>query len=78
MVILKPGQQVTVGSYTVRYDGFKMIDDPSKQAMTAYTTVFANGKQVASLLSKQPSFCSANTAGEAWSTAWCCASRRSA
>jgi len=49
MVILKPGQQVTVGSYTVRYDGFKMIDDPSKQAMTAYTTVFANGKQVASL-----------------------------
>jgi cytochrome c-type biogenesis protein CcmF len=49
MVILKPGQQVTVGSYTVRYDGFKMIDDPSKQAMTAYTTVFEDGKQVASL-----------------------------
>jgi cytochrome c-type biogenesis protein CcmF len=49
MVILKPGQQVTVGAYTVRYDGFKMIDDPSKQAMTAYTTVFSGGKQVASL-----------------------------
>ncbi len=49
MVILKPGQQVTVGSYTVRYDGFKMIDDPSKQAMTAYTSIFSDGKQIASL-----------------------------
>ena len=49
MVILKPGQQVTVGSYTVRYDGFKMIDDSSKQAMTAYTKVFSGGKEVATL-----------------------------
>jgi cytochrome c-type biogenesis protein CcmF len=49
MVILKPGQQVTVGTYTVRYDGFKMIDDSSKQAMTAYTAVFVDGEQVASL-----------------------------
>jgi cytochrome c-type biogenesis protein CcmF len=49
MVILKPGQQVTVGDYTVRYDGFKMVDDPAKQAMTASTSVFADGKQVAAL-----------------------------
>jgi cytochrome c-type biogenesis protein CcmF len=49
MVILKPGQQVTVGAYTVRYDGFKMIDDPSKQAMTAFTKVFTGGTQVAEL-----------------------------
>ncbi len=49
MVILKPGQQVTVGAYTVRYDGFKMIDDSSKQAMTAYTKVFSGGKEVATL-----------------------------
>jgi cytochrome c-type biogenesis protein CcmF len=49
MVILKPGQQVTVGDYTVRYDGFKMIDDPAKQSMTAYTTVFVDGEQVANL-----------------------------
>jgi cytochrome c-type biogenesis protein CcmF len=49
LVILKPGQQVTVGDYTVRYDGFKMIDDPSKQAMTAFTKVFKGGEQVAEL-----------------------------
>jgi cytochrome c-type biogenesis protein CcmF len=49
MVILKPGQQVTVGSYTVRYDGFKMVDDPAKQAMIAYTAIFSDGKQFASL-----------------------------
>ena len=49
MVILKPGQQVTVGDYTVRYDGFKMIDDSSKQAMTAYTAIFVGGEQVTSL-----------------------------
>jgi cytochrome c-type biogenesis protein CcmF len=49
MVILKPGQQVTVGTYTVRYDGFKMVDDPAKQAMIAYTAIFSDGKQIASL-----------------------------
>ncbi len=49
LVILKPGQQVTVGSYTVRYDGFKMVDDPSKQQMIAYTAIFSDGKQIASL-----------------------------
>jgi cytochrome c-type biogenesis protein CcmF len=47
--LLKPGQQVTVGDYTVRYDGFKMSEEPGKQVMTAYTTVFIDGEQVTSL-----------------------------
>ncbi len=30
LVILKPSQQVTIGDYTVRYDGFKMSEDGSE------------------------------------------------
>jgi cytochrome c-type biogenesis protein CcmF len=48
-VVLRPGQQSTVGRYTVRYDGFKMSDDGQKQMMTAYMAVFEGGKQIASL-----------------------------
>src|SRR5471032_2183163 len=35
-VLLKQGQQTTVGHYTVRNDGVKVSDDGQKQMITAY------------------------------------------
>jgi hypothetical protein len=46
-VNLKPGQQVTVGEFTARYDSLKVTEDDRKQMVTAQVTVFQNGKQVA-------------------------------
>jgi cytochrome c-type biogenesis protein CcmF len=48
-VLLKPGQQTTVGGYTVRNDGVKVSDDGAKQMTTAYISVFAKGKQIDTL-----------------------------
>ena len=45
-VLLKPGQQVTVGKYTIRNDGLKVNDDGQKQMTTAYLSIFEDGKQV--------------------------------
>jgi len=42
--LVKPGQQVTVGSYTVRYDGLKVTDDGQKQMVTGNVTVLSGGK----------------------------------
>src|SRR5262249_20624905 len=41
-VLLKPGQDATIGHYTVRNDGIKVADDGQKQMTTAYLTVFQN------------------------------------
>ena len=40
-VPLKPGQETTLGSYTLRNDGIKVADDGQKQMVTAYMAVFA-------------------------------------
>jgi cytochrome c-type biogenesis protein CcmF len=48
-VLLKPGQQATVGDFTVRNDGVKVSDDGQKQMVTGYITVFEHGKQVGSM-----------------------------
>jgi cytochrome c-type biogenesis protein CcmF len=48
-VLLKPGQQTTVGAYTVRNDGVKISDDGAKQMTTAYISVFVKGKQIDTL-----------------------------
>jgi cytochrome c-type biogenesis protein CcmF len=45
-VLLKPGQQATVGAYTVRNDGVKVSDDGQKQMVTGYIAVFKGGKQI--------------------------------
>jgi len=48
-LLLKPGEQATVGKYTIRNDGLKVSDDGQKQATTAYLAVFEGGKQIDTL-----------------------------
>jgi cytochrome c-type biogenesis protein CcmF len=45
-VLLQPGQQLTIGRYTLRNDGVKLNDDGQKQMVTAFIAVFENGKQI--------------------------------
>ena len=44
--LLKPGQQVKVGSYTVRMDKLSVTDDGQKQMTTTHLTVFQDGKEL--------------------------------
>jgi cytochrome c-type biogenesis protein CcmF len=44
-VLLKPGQQTTVGDFTVRLDSLKVSEDDQKQMVTAHTTVLRDGKE---------------------------------
>lgn len=39
-VLLKPGQKVTVGRFTVRHDALKVTEDAQKQMITAHLSVF--------------------------------------
>ncbi|MGZ7033306.1 MAG: heme lyase CcmF/NrfE family subunit, partial [Thermoanaerobaculia bacterium] len=48
-VSLKPGQQAQVGAYTVHLNSVKLTDDGQKQMITADTTVFRDGKQLAQM-----------------------------
>jgi cytochrome c-type biogenesis protein CcmF len=48
-VLLKPGQQTTVGHFTVRYDGLRVSNDASKQMVTTTTTVFEDGSEIGQL-----------------------------
>jgi len=45
-VLLKPGQQVTVGHYSVRHDSIQVTDDGQKQMITAHLTVFEDGAEI--------------------------------
>jgi cytochrome c-type biogenesis protein CcmF len=45
-VLLKPGQQTTVGHFTLRNDGIKVTDDGQKQMITGYIAVLQDGKQI--------------------------------
>ena len=45
-VLLKPGQQIEVGRFMVRYDALRQSDDGQKQMLTAYMTVSKDGEQV--------------------------------
>ena len=42
---LRPGQQTTVGEFTVRLDALRVSDDGRKQMVTAHTTVFRDGRE---------------------------------
>jgi len=44
--LLKPGQQVTVGHFTVRHDALRVTSDAQKQAITGHVSVFEDGKQI--------------------------------
>jgi cytochrome c-type biogenesis protein CcmF len=48
-VLLKPGQEAKIGSYTIRNDGLKVSDDGQKQATTAFLAIFQDGKQIGNL-----------------------------
>jgi len=43
---LKLGEQTTLGAYTLRNDGVKVSDDGQKQMVTAYISIFKDGKQI--------------------------------
>jgi cytochrome c-type biogenesis protein CcmF len=45
-VRLTPGQQTTIGRYTVRHDALKITDDGQKQMVTAHLTLFKDGKEI--------------------------------
>jgi cytochrome c-type biogenesis protein CcmF len=44
--LLKPGQQVKVGDFTLRHDALKVTDDGQKQMITGHLTVLKNGKEM--------------------------------
>jgi cytochrome c-type biogenesis protein CcmF len=48
-VTLKPGQQATVGDFTVHLNGVKVTDDGQKQMIMADTTLLRDGKEIARL-----------------------------
>ena len=45
--LLKQGQQMKVGDYSVRYTGLKVTDDGQKQMITANVIALENGKELA-------------------------------
>ncbi len=48
-VVLKTGQQVNLGPYTVRYDQLRIGDDGAKQMITAQVHVFREGKDLGAM-----------------------------
>jgi cytochrome c-type biogenesis protein CcmF len=48
-VLLRPGQQATVGDFTVRLDAVRVTDDGQKQMITGHTTVTRDGEEVAKM-----------------------------
>jgi cytochrome c-type biogenesis protein CcmF len=48
-VMLKPGQQTTVGEYTVRMDALRVTQDSTKQMVTGHFTVFDGGSEIAKM-----------------------------
>src|SRR6185295_16220568 len=47
--LMKPGQKVTVGEYTVRMDKLSVTDDGQKQMTTTHVTVFKGGKELTTM-----------------------------
>jgi len=46
-VLLRPGQQATVGDFTIRLDAVKVTEDGQKQMITGHTTIFRDGEEIA-------------------------------
>ena len=47
--LLKPGEEVTVGGFTVRHDALRVTNDAQKQMITGHISVFEKGQQIASM-----------------------------
>jgi len=45
-VLLKPGQQTTVGNYTIRMDALRVTQDDQKQMVTGHFTAFDGTKEI--------------------------------
>jgi cytochrome c-type biogenesis protein CcmF len=45
-LLMKPGQQATVGRFTIRHDAIRLTDDGQKQMITGHFTVFEEGREV--------------------------------
>jgi cytochrome c-type biogenesis protein CcmF len=45
-ILLKVGQQTTVGPFTIRHDALRVTTDAQKQMVTADVAVFENGKEI--------------------------------
>jgi cytochrome c-type biogenesis protein CcmF len=54
--LMRPGDQATLGSYTVKYNSLKISQDAQKQIIMATLTVFENGQQVRMMYPQQWSF----------------------
>ncbi len=48
-MLLKPGEEATVGHYTVRNDGVKVTEDAQKQMVTGHVAVFEDGKPLGTM-----------------------------
>jgi cytochrome c-type biogenesis protein CcmF len=46
IVQLKPGDQTTLGAYTIRHDGVKVSDDGQRQMTTGTVSIFKGGNQI--------------------------------
>jgi cytochrome c-type biogenesis protein CcmF len=45
-LVLKPGQSMTLGGFTVRQDAIRVTDDGQKQMVTSHMTVLRDGKAI--------------------------------
>jgi cytochrome c-type biogenesis protein CcmF len=47
--LLKPGQQTTVGHFTVRHDALRVTSDAQKQMVTGHVSVFEDGEAIGTM-----------------------------
>ena len=55
-VLLKPGQETTIGTYTLRAEGVRVTEDAQKQMVTAHIRVFKDGQAIDDLYPAKWSF----------------------
>ena len=47
--LIKPGEQMTVGHFTIRHDALRVTNDSQKQMVTGHVSVFEDGKALGTL-----------------------------
>jgi len=55
-ILMKPGEETTLGRYTIRHDRLTVSDDGQKQMVTGHLAVLSGGKQIDSLYPAKWSF----------------------
>jgi cytochrome c-type biogenesis protein CcmF len=48
-VLLKPGQQMTLGHFTVRHDALRVTNDAQKQMITGHVSILDNGRPIGTM-----------------------------